>query len=62
MLPQRFRELLAYCRKPMTVPTVLFKVKVALPQSGSDVKGVQEAFIHCPVLFVLKVYPPPAKL
>ena len=60
--PHKFKELLAYSRKPTTAPTVLFNAKVTLPQLGFEVKAAQDAFTHCPVLFVLKMYPPPDKL
>ena len=59
---QTFKELLAYSRKPTTTPSLLFKVNVALPQHGVEEKAVQEALTHCPVLFVLKMKPPPVKL
>jgi hypothetical protein len=46
----------------MTAPLAPFKVTVALPQYGLEEKTAQDAFTHCPVLFVLKMYPPPDKL
>ncbi len=60
--PQTFKELLAYSLKPTTTPAVLFKVNVTLPQHGVEEKAAQDALTHCPVLFVLKMYPPPDKL
>ncbi len=60
--PHKFNESLAYSRKLTVAPTSLFNVKVALPHSGFEWKSVQEELIHCPVLFVLKIYPPPDKL
>ncbi len=49
-----------YSLKPTTAPTFEVKGKVILPQYELELNAVQEELVHCPVLFVLKMKPPPS--